>query len=299
VRQSWIFYINYYPFGLEHKGYNENTLQEYNHKQYQGQEFTKELGLDIHEWKYRISDPAIGRFWQVDPLAEDYVYNSVYAFQENKMGMGVELEGLELSAQRSKDGKSITLTYRVNPVNNTKATDGTYMLSTENFNKLNKGAAEAYAQTMSGTTSDGTTVTAKMVFDKNATITLEYNGQIREDGSGDEILSRGQGKTKTIGDTQENLVQINVGAHTNLDENFMYVVDDNVVNEVGSTNSHEGVHVGGNYHGVDIKNNDALKKQVNEDRNNTMYQEGIYGGDKINKKQRQIIIDNVEKQQPK
>ena len=33
---------------------------------------------------------------QVDPLAEDYVYNSTYAFQENKMGMGRELEGLEL-----------------------------------------------------------------------------------------------------------------------------------------------------------------------------------------------------------
>jgi hypothetical protein len=43
-----------------------------------------------------MSDPAIGRFWQIDPLAEDYVYNSTYAFQENKMGMGVELEGAEL-----------------------------------------------------------------------------------------------------------------------------------------------------------------------------------------------------------
>ena len=32
----------------------------------------------------------------IDPLAEDYTYNSPYAFQENKMGMGRELEGLEL-----------------------------------------------------------------------------------------------------------------------------------------------------------------------------------------------------------
>ncbi len=32
----------------------------------------------------------------IDPLAEDYPYNSTYAFQENKMGMGRELEGLEL-----------------------------------------------------------------------------------------------------------------------------------------------------------------------------------------------------------
>ena len=88
---------NYYPFGLEHRGYN-SVIQgvKNNLKQYQGQELTEDLGLNIHEWKFRISYPDIGRFWQVDPLAEDYVYNSIYAFQENKMGMGVELEGLEL-----------------------------------------------------------------------------------------------------------------------------------------------------------------------------------------------------------
>ena len=89
---------NYYPFGLEHRGYNSSiTGVKNNLKTYQGQEFTDDLNLNIHEWKYRISDPTIGRFWQIDPLAEDYTYNSTYAFQENKMGMGVELEGLELA----------------------------------------------------------------------------------------------------------------------------------------------------------------------------------------------------------
>jgi hypothetical protein len=32
----------------------------------------------------------------VDPLSNKYPYNSTYAFQENKMGLGIELEGLEL-----------------------------------------------------------------------------------------------------------------------------------------------------------------------------------------------------------
>ncbi|WP_159447913.1 RHS repeat domain-containing protein [Salegentibacter salinarum] len=92
---------NYYPFGLEHKGYNINSYGSKNNlKTYQGQEFTEDLGLNTHEWKYRMSDPAIGRFWQIDPLAEDYTYNSTYAFQENKMGMGVELEGLELGLNK-------------------------------------------------------------------------------------------------------------------------------------------------------------------------------------------------------
>lgn len=40
--------------------------------------------------------PELGRFFNVDPLAEDYYYNSPYAFAENKLGRGIELEGLEL-----------------------------------------------------------------------------------------------------------------------------------------------------------------------------------------------------------
>jgi hypothetical protein len=42
-----------------------------------------------------MHDPAIGRFMVVDPLAEDFYYNSPYAFSENKVIAHVELEGLE------------------------------------------------------------------------------------------------------------------------------------------------------------------------------------------------------------
>ena len=89
---------NYYPFGLKHKGYNDVVNgSHYKYMTYQGQEFHDELGLNVHEWKYRWSDPTIGRFWQIDPLAEKYSYNSTYAFQENKLGLGTELEGLEVN----------------------------------------------------------------------------------------------------------------------------------------------------------------------------------------------------------
>ncbi len=43
-----------------------------------------------------MSDPSTGRFWQIDPLAADYPYNSTFAFQENKLGLGIELEGAEI-----------------------------------------------------------------------------------------------------------------------------------------------------------------------------------------------------------
>lgn len=64
----------------------------YNYK-YQGQEL-QETGF--YSFKWREYMPDIGRFAQIDPLAAKYPYNSTYAFQENKLGLGVELEGLEL-----------------------------------------------------------------------------------------------------------------------------------------------------------------------------------------------------------
>ena len=55
---------------------------------YQGQELEESLGLNMYEFKYRFYDAAIGRFSSIDPLADVYVYNSTYAFQENKLGLG-------------------------------------------------------------------------------------------------------------------------------------------------------------------------------------------------------------------
>ena len=60
------------------------------------QERQDELGLNWDSFKYRKYDYAIGRFMSVDPLAEKYPYNATYAFQENKIGLGRELEGKEL-----------------------------------------------------------------------------------------------------------------------------------------------------------------------------------------------------------
>lgn len=44
-------------------------------QRFQGQEFNDDFGVDIYEFKYRVDDPQIDRFWQVDPLADKYVYN--------------------------------------------------------------------------------------------------------------------------------------------------------------------------------------------------------------------------------
>ena len=49
----------------------------------------------LHAFEYRMHDTRIGRFWSVDPLAGKFPWNSVYAFAENRVVDGRELEGLE------------------------------------------------------------------------------------------------------------------------------------------------------------------------------------------------------------
>ncbi|NVK52505.1 MAG: HNH endonuclease [Flavobacteriaceae bacterium] len=90
---------NYYPFGLKHKGYNNvvssngnSTAQK---RGFQDQMLDDELGLNWNTFKYRNYDPSLARFHNIDPLAEDYNYQSPYNFSENRLIDGVELEGLE------------------------------------------------------------------------------------------------------------------------------------------------------------------------------------------------------------
>lgn len=64
---------------------------------FQGQEKDDEVkgeGNSVN-YKYRMHDPRIGRFFSLDPLAPDYPWNSPFAFSENRVIDGVELEGLE------------------------------------------------------------------------------------------------------------------------------------------------------------------------------------------------------------
>ena len=64
---------------------------------FQGQEHDDEIkgkGNSVN-YKYRMHDPRLGRFFAVDPLANDYPWNSVYAFSENRVIDGIDLEGAE------------------------------------------------------------------------------------------------------------------------------------------------------------------------------------------------------------
>ena len=95
---------DYYPFGMimKERGF-QNTAYRFG---FQGQEYDEETGTD--HYTYRQADRITGRFWSVDPLSPKYPHNSPYAFSENRVIDGVELEGLEW-APYNADGEIIDI----------------------------------------------------------------------------------------------------------------------------------------------------------------------------------------------
>lgn len=89
---------DYYPFGLAMAGTNSKAFKATktdHRKKFVGQDYESELGWSTYQFKFRTHDPQIGRFLQIDPLAEKFVHNSTYAYAENKVTNAIDLEGLE------------------------------------------------------------------------------------------------------------------------------------------------------------------------------------------------------------
>ncbi|PKV51934.1 YD repeat-containing protein [Aquimarina sp. MAR_2010_214] len=88
-------FSDYYPFGMLLPNRHGNS-GNYRYG-FQGQEMDNEVkgeGNSIN-YKFRMHDPRVGRFFAVDPLAKEYPWNSPYAFSENRVIHMIELEGLE------------------------------------------------------------------------------------------------------------------------------------------------------------------------------------------------------------
>ena len=65
------------------------------------------------EFSERGYDSRIGRFLRVDPIAKKYPWNSTYAFAENRVIDGADLEGLEWRSTTQDNTTKLTLTVQV------------------------------------------------------------------------------------------------------------------------------------------------------------------------------------------
>jgi RHS repeat-associated protein len=77
---------NYYPFGLQHKGYNNVVSSNANSVaqkfKYNGVELEESLGMNLYEMDLRQYDPAIGRWTGIDPVIH-YDFSPYNAFDNN------------------------------------------------------------------------------------------------------------------------------------------------------------------------------------------------------------------------
>lgn len=105
---------HYFPFGLKHTKYNksqyqfiaspyggyntgiagraDNSRKIYNHK-FNDKEFQEELKLNVYDYGFRNYDPAIGRWMNIDPLAEISSSVSPFSYGYNNPLFYIDSDG--------------------------------------------------------------------------------------------------------------------------------------------------------------------------------------------------------------
>jgi len=102
---------NYYPFGLKHKGYNDmvssfgnSTAQRW---KFGGKEFDESLEIDSYDFGARNYDPAIGRWMNIDPLAEQMRRHSPYNYAFDNPIWFIDPDGMKPFDWRDKNGNLV------------------------------------------------------------------------------------------------------------------------------------------------------------------------------------------------
>jgi RHS repeat-associated protein len=188
---------HYYPFGLTMAGISSKAAGKLENKneKFQGQPLDDDLGLNWYGFKWRNHDPQIGRFVQIDPLSEKYVYNSTYAFSENRVIDGRELEGLEWVSIKDDKGVTTSRQLTVSITNNST-------LNEKQFSKLKESFKSAFSKTYG---SDG--AKAELIIADKSTFNVSVVDQKSTptiDADGNEAIKFQGGVTAKLGETQEN-----------------------------------------------------------------------------------------------
>src|SRR5690606_7353055 len=100
---------DYYPFGMTFNGYRrENSVA--NKFLYNGKELQDDLDLEWYDYGARFYDPACACFHRVDPIADNYAFQTPYAYAANNPIKYIDFLGLgPTSTHTDKDGNVIAV----------------------------------------------------------------------------------------------------------------------------------------------------------------------------------------------
>ena len=105
---------DYSPFGVVLEG-RDFQSEEYRYG-FNGMERDDEVkgGGNSINYKHRMHDPRLGRFFCVDPVHMKFPFISPYNFAENRVIEGVDLHGLQLFVKMNDEGEVTTLLHMEN-----------------------------------------------------------------------------------------------------------------------------------------------------------------------------------------
>lgn len=115
TRSQLLEETHYYPFGLTMAGISckvkdvINKLKFNEATELASREFSDGSGLELYETKFRGYDHQIGRFWQIDPLAEFHVDLTSYAYVGNNPLLFNDPLGLDTVRVWGPDAKKIKI----------------------------------------------------------------------------------------------------------------------------------------------------------------------------------------------
>jgi RHS repeat-associated protein len=103
---------HYYPFGMGHLGPWYESVSPENKYLYNGKELNDEEGVGLYDYGARWYDAAVGRWGQVDPLAEEHYNLSPYNFVLNNPLIFLDPDGRDTVPVMGRIG-GVTVTVEI------------------------------------------------------------------------------------------------------------------------------------------------------------------------------------------